>query len=146
MRPRLELDFGLIPNVNHEIHFVMSFPWLVIDSMVLRNQLFLNLWLPLPSACSSFVWPCYCFWKFLSTMLGSQKKKKKIIVMQKVEVFKNMKLPSVLFLFWEFWLRRSMIGRFKPFSTIKAIATCRKTPHLKICHFVPFLLSPLGLY
>ena len=70
---RLELDFGLIPNVNHAIHFVMSFPWLVIDSMVLRNLLFLNLWLPLPTACSSFVRPCCCFWKFLSTMLGSPK-------------------------------------------------------------------------
>ena len=66
--------------------------------------------------------------------------------MQKVEVFKNMKLPSVLFLFHGFWLRRSMLGEFKPFSAIKAIAACKKTPHLKNCHFVPFLLSPLGLY
>ena len=111
-----------------------------------NNLLFLNLWLPLPIACNSFVRPCCSFWKFLSTMLGSPKKKKKINVMQKVEVFKNMKLPSVLFLFHGFWLRRSMLGEFKPFSTIKAIAACKKTPHLENCHFVPFLLSPLGLY
>ena len=106
--------------------------------MVLRNQLFLNLWLPLATACSSVVRPCCSFWKFWAPCLVA---KKKSMLCRKVEVFKGMKLPWVLFLFWEFWLRRPMIGGFKPWFSSLCVYFLAQT---SIRSLMKFLIGQYG--